>query len=246
MPTIRLQKLIAERGVASRRAAEKLISTGRVRVDGVVVKQLGVQVDSDNTEVLIDNKPIPAPPKLTTYLVNKPPGYVCSRLAQGKERLVTSLVPKLPVVYPVGRLDKESEGLILLSNDGQLTYQLTHPSFKHSREYQVEVRWKPADHPEPTLVQLTQQMRHGSRLGDGKLIPDGLKIEPGKSGNLILTIQVHEGRHHLIRRFCASFGYKVNRLERTAIGKLRDHNLKPGQSRLISQSDRNLLLNHEA
>lgn len=236
----RLQKLIAASGYTSRRKAEELIIAGKVRVNGKIIRELGVKA-STNDEIVV-NGTLLEKPDTVTYLLYKPRGVICSRRSQGsKDKLVTSLVPEKPTVYPVGRLDKESEGLILLTNDGALTHKLTHPSSHVIKEYRVHAAWK-GEGMEPDAPTLQTRLQAGVRLSDGKIVPDRVQVRKGEQpGHVILILAIHEGRHHAVRRMCAAAGYRVKRLERTAIGSLKDTRLKLGQYRRLSGQE---LRNH--
>ena len=236
----RLQKIIAAAGVASRRQAEALILSGVVQVNGKVVRELGTKANLDRDEVSVNGIGLKKPEAFVTYLLNKPFDVVCSKSQQGQAKIVTDFVPKLPSVHPVGRLDKESVGLILLTNDGTLTHKLTHPSFEHSKEYTVRMLWKNIGSTEPSMSELVAKLYSGVKLSDGKVVADKVQLKSDKQQK-ILVITVHEGRHHLVRRMCAVLGYKVLHLERTAIGKLRDANLKPGAFRKLSVPELALL-----
>lgn len=236
----RLQKIIAAAGIASRREAEGLIIQGKVRLNGRVVTDLGTKANPLTDTILVNNRPLPKP-QTVVYAVNKPRGVVCSRVKQAAEPLITDLVPPYPRVYPVGRLDKESEGLILLTNDGELTLKLTHPSYGHAKEYYVRAAFeKGAEVRTPEWIE--HQLCKGIKLGDGKAQADRAKVKLGKQDDLTLDIVVHEGRTHLVRRMCASLGLKVLSLRRTKFGTLSLEHLKPGAYRLLTSQERQSLL----
>jgi len=239
MAAERLQKLIAAAGLASRREAEAWITAGRVRVNGRVVTDLGSKADLATDTVLVNNRPLPKPQSVT-YMVNKPKGVVCSRIRQKGEQIITDLVPAFPRVYPVGRLDKDSEGLILLTNDGDLTQRSTHPSFAHTKEYLLHVRWEKNVIPKP-LDWIKEQLLKGVRLGDGPAKADKVGIRSGQEGDITLEITVHEGRHHLLRRMCARLGLEVRFLRRTKFGTLSLGTLKPGRYRLLTPEEQKSL-----
>jgi 23S rRNA pseudouridine2605 synthase len=226
----RLNKLIAEHGLASRRGADMLIADGRVQVDGKTVVQLGTLIE-EGQSVTVDGQRL-TPVKTITYLLHKPRGAVSSRVHQANEPIVTELVPAHPPVYPVGRLDKESEGLLLLSNDGALTQRLTHPSFEHEKEYQVYGTMKEGF----DVNQAATQLRQGIMLKDGKAKADHVQITL-KDEYIILTITVHEGRTHLVRRMCGAVGFLVQKLVRTRLASLTLGSLKPGEWRILSASE---------
>ena len=231
----RLHKVIANSGLTSRRAAEELIVAGKVTVNGSLVTTLGVLVNPDSDTILVDNKPLPQTGTVT-YLLYKPAGFVCSTVKQGSAPIVTSLVPGTPPVYPVGRLDKESEGLILLTNDGLLANRLMHPSFGHTKTYQVTCVPEEAESiKDPTRI--ISALIKGVKLGDGIAKASQSTIESAPNNTLILTITVHEGRHHLIRRMCAVVGLRVLKLVRTEISGVVNPHFKPGQYRLLQSEE---------
>jgi len=215
----RLQKVLAERGVGSRRHCEELIAAGRVLVNGSVAV-LGRRVDPERDEVVVDGVPIGVRPDLVYYLLNKPAGVVTTaRDPQGRPTVV-SLVPGEPRVFPVGRLDVDTEGLLLLTNDGALANRLTHPSHGIEKEYVAEVRG--------TLTPgELRRMRDGIELDDGPTSP--AKVSQPTPG--VLRITIHEGRNRQVRRMCDAVGHPVQRLVRVRIGTLRDAQLAPGHWR---------------
>jgi 23S rRNA pseudouridine2605 synthase len=221
----RLQKVLAQAGVGSRRACEELIAAGRVEVNGETA-QLGRRVDVAHDRVTVDGVPVGVRPGLVYYLVNKPLGVVStSSDPQGRVAL-TSLVPPDPRVYPVGRLDADSEGAILLTNDGDLTYRMTHPSFGVEKEYLITVDGSP----KPGAI---RQLREGVALEDGVTAPARVStLGPGT-----LRITVHEGRNRQVRRMAEAVGHPVRRLVRTRIGPLRLGSLRPGDWRQLSTEE---------
>jgi 23S rRNA pseudouridine2605 synthase len=234
----RLQKFLANAGVASRRGAEELILRGVVAVDGVTIKELGTKVDPEKQIVTVKGKEI-RQGKRVVYALNKPKGVISTRVAQDKtDKIVTDLVPKSPAVYPVGRLDADSEGLILITNDGKLTDTLTHPSFNHTKEYCVDVRYT-GEKPELSLEKLTERLFKGVKLSDGKLLPDAVNVTPSPLGQDMrrVEITIHEGRNHVLRRAMSTLDYKVVKLRRTAIGRLTLAGLKPGQWRILTERE---------
>jgi 23S rRNA pseudouridine2605 synthase len=218
----RLQKVLARAGVASRRASEELISAGRVAVNGTVA-ELGRRVDPERDKVSVDGVPIGLRPGLVYYLLNKPKGVVSTAADPEGRRTVTALVPAEPRVHPVGRLDADSEGLLLLTNDGELTHRLTHPSFGVEKEYLVSVSGRPS----PGAI---RALRTGVPLDDGITAPARVsQVEPS-----LLRITIHEGRKRQVRRMCEAVGHPVTRLVRTRIGPLRDNTLPPGHWRELT------------
>jgi 23S rRNA pseudouridine2605 synthase len=232
---IRLHKAVAASGFCSRRAAETLIAAGRVSVNGQPITGTVCLVNPQTDRIAVDGQVISAPPaQFTTYALHKPKGVVSSRVSQGREPAVTDLVPADPPVYPIGRLDKDSEGLILLTNDGDLALRLTHPRFRHAKEYQVACRKTPDS---PSGEKIRQTLLKGVTLGDGKAAAEAVQLEEETADSLVLRLTVREGRHHLIRRMCARLGLKVRTLCRLRIGHLSLQNLAPGQYRSLSERE---------
>jgi len=218
----RLQKVLARAGVGSRRTAEQLIASGRVTVNGEVAI-LGRRVDTEHDRVEVDGVPIGVRPGLVYYLLNKPRGVVTTASDPHAERTVVQLVPAEPRVFPVGRLDADTEGLLLLTNDGDLSHRLTHPSFGVEKTYVAHVRGEPS----PAAV---RALREGVDLEDGPTAPAKVALTPPD----VLTITIHEGRNRQVRRMCDAVGHPVLRLVRTRIGPLTDRTLRPGTWRPLS------------
>ena len=236
---MRLNKFLAHAGIASRRAADKLIAAGRVRVNGQVVREMGVQVDPARDKVLVDGKPVQDKQGQFTYLLlNKPAGVITSRKDPGGRPTVLDLIPaQYHHLHPVGRLDYKSEGLVLLTDDGDLTQRLTHPSFQHEKEYWVQVVG-----PAPNVV--IYKFRKGVKLDDGvakarvrrlnKIPPEQrfwIKENPKYTW---LAFILHEGRNRQIRRMCEALGLQVRQLVRVRMNAIHIGDLKPGQWRLAS------------
>ena len=222
----RLQKVLAIRGWGSRRVCEDLISEGRVTVNGEVAV-LGRRVDTDHDHVEVDGVPIGLKPGLVYYLLNKPSGVVTTSHDTHGRQTVVELVPEEPRVYPVGRLDIDTEGLLLLTNDGDLAQRLTHPSHGVEKEYLVEVAEG------PVAQGKLRQLRDGVELDDGVTAP--AKVSQPTPGVLRLTI--HEGRNRQVRRMCEAIGHPVLRLVRVRIGTLRDATLGPGEWRALTAGE---------
>ncbi len=220
----RLQKLLARAGLGSRRACEELIRQGRVTVDGRVISELGFRVDPDRQVVKVDGVRI-EPGKLVYYLVNKPCGVVCTnRDPSGRPRVV-DLLERVPQrVFCVGRLDLESEGLILVTNDGELAQRLMHPRYGVPKTYVVQVAGL-------LSAEMLARIRRGVWLAEGKVKPDRVRKLGAHGKSTLLEIVLSEGRNRAIRRIFARLGHKVMRLRRTAIGLVRDPKLKAGQYR---------------
>ncbi len=218
----RLQKVLARLGVGSRRVCEDLIAAGRVTVDGTVAV-LGRRIDPAVDRVAIDGVPVPVRPDLVHYLLNKPAGVVSTAEDTHGRATVVSLVPGVPRVFPVGRLDMDSEGLLLLTNDGELTHRLTHPSYGVPKEYLVEVAGQ------PTAGQI-RRLREGVDLEDGPTAPARVSVVAPS----LLRMVIHEGRNRQIRRMAEAVGHPVVRLVRTRIGPLSDPSLAPGAHRRLT------------
>lgn len=230
----RLQKIIANSGLTSRRAAEELIIAGKVRLNGRIITELGTQADPEKDEITVSGKPLPKARRIV-YAVNKPKGVVCTRIAQDDSSIITDLVPKAPAVYPIGRLDKESEGLILLSNDGDLTAKLTHPKHGIAKTYVVSA--KPRKEFEiVSLTKLVEKFTTGIKLSDGKLVATGVSIKP-LPDMLQITMTIHEGRKHVIRRACTVAGLQVKRLVRTQIGRITLTGIQSGKYRILTAEE---------
>lgn len=215
----RIQKVLAAAGVASRRAVEEMVAGGRITVNGQPAR-LGQQVDPDADEVEVDGIPVGLRADLAYYLLNKPPGVVTTASDPQGRPTVVAMVPDEPRVFPVGRLDADSEGLLLLTNDGGLTHRLTHPSFGVDKEYLAHVEGRPSRG-------ALRRLREGVELDDGPAQAVAVS-HPEPS---VVRIVVHEGRNRLVRRMCEAVGHPVIRLVRTRIGPLADRKLPPGQWR---------------
>ena len=220
----RLHKVMAGAGVASRRRCEELIAAGRVTVNGTVARVGDRAGPPDRIEV--DGAVVTWDAGLVHYLVNKPSGVLSAASDDRGRRCVTDLVPAAVRVYPVGRLDADSEGLIIVTNNGELTHRLTHPSWGVPKEYLVHVDGVPA---RGALAQL----RAGVELDDGPTAPAVVSM-PQPS---LLRIVIHEGRNRQIRRMCDAVGHPVVRLVRTRIGPLTDPALRPGKHRLLTADE---------
>jgi 23S rRNA pseudouridine2605 synthase len=221
-PRERLQKALARAGLGSRRACEELIADERVTINGVLAT-LGDRVDPDTDEVAVDGAVVGVRPGLVHYLLNKPAGVVTTADDPQGRPTVLELVPATPRVHPVGRLDLDTEGLLLLTNEGELTHRLTHPSFGVDKEYLAEVAGTPSRGALRTL-------REGVDLDDGPTAPARVSLLEGN----LLRIVIHEGRNRQVRRMCEAVGHPVKRLVRTRIGPLTDRTLGPGEWRVLT------------
>ena len=222
---VRLQKVLAQAGLGSRRVCEELIERRRVRVNGELAV-LGRRVDPEVDVIEVDGAQIGVKAGLVHYLLNKPAGVVTTASDPQGRPTVVELVPAEPRVFPVGRLDADSEGLLLLTNDGDLTHRLTHPSFGVDKEYLVEVEG------EPHRGALSR-LREGVELDDGRTAPAKVALLDPR----ILRVTIHEGRNRQVRRMCDAVGFPVLRLVRTRIGPLSDRTLGPGAWRPLVQDE---------
>ena len=232
----RLQKILAAAGYGSRRACEEIIRQGRVQVNGRVVTEMGTKVDPHRDEIRVDGAPLSSPEGKVYLILHKPPGYISTVHDPWGRPTILDLVPHRGRLYPVGRLDAESEGLLLLTNDGQLTHRLTHPRYEHEKEYRVLVRGRPNE-------AVLSRLRRGVKLEEGRTAPaevsrasrkEGLETPPGATW---LRMVIHEGRKRQIRRMCAAVGHPVQRLIRVRMGPIELGNLPPGGYRPLSAKE---------
>jgi 23S rRNA pseudouridine2605 synthase len=222
---VRLARFLAHAGVASRRAAERLIAEGRVAVGGEVVTDPARDVD-EHSGVAVDGEPV-APEPREVHVLNKPAGVVSTASDTHGRPTVVELVPSERRLYPVGRLDADTTGLILLTNDGELAERLTHPRYGVERVYRARVE------PTPVSEAAIRQLREGVELEDGRSAPARVRqLEPG-----LLEIAMGEGRKRQVRRMCEAVGHRVVELERVAFGPLRLGQLPAGESRRLSAAE---------
>jgi 23S rRNA pseudouridine2605 synthase len=227
MTTERLQKFLSRAGVASRRTAEEIIQAGRVAVNGKVVTAMGVKVDPDRDVVQVDGSTIKVMAALRTVMLHKPYGYVCTTRDPEGRRVVTELLGKTTDrLYPVGRLDYDATGLLLLTNDGELAYRLTHPSFLVPRTYRVTVAGE-------VSREKVRELAAGVDL-DGRFVYPEVQVNKREPGKTVLEITVHEGRYHLIKRLMEQVGHPVVKLKRLAFGPLRLEGLLRGAFREVT------------
>jgi len=224
----RLQKVLARLGYGSRRACEELIADGLVTVNGEVA-ELGRRVSAGHDRVEVEGVEIAIEPGLVYYLLNKPTGVVSTVSDTHDRPTVVDLVPDDVRVFPVGRLDMDTSGLIILTNDGVLTNLVTHPSHGVEKEYVAEVQCGPGGVDRRALAML----RRGVELDDGMTAP----ARVGQPSPGVLRIVIHEGRNRQVRRMCEAVGHPVMRLSRVRIGPLRDERLPPGQWRHLTADE---------
>jgi len=231
----RLQKIIADAGVASRRKAEELITDGRVSVDGRVVRTLGSKFDPENCEVAVDGETLKKKTTKTYLALNKPYG-ILSTMSDPDDRpnLGDLLESRSDRLFHVGRLDRESEGLLLLTNDGELAHRATHPSYGLAKNYLLEVLGVPSR-------QVMSALKEGIQLEDGMARVDSISLVEGQPGRSVLDITIHDGRNHVLRRMAAEVGLSVERLIRIGMGPIKLGQLTPGKWRDINGQELNSL-----
>ena len=232
MAEIRLNKIIADAGVASRRAADQLITEGRVTVDGDVIKELGKRFDPEISEIKVDGESLQTS-KSKTYLAFHKPAGVISTMAdpEGRKNLGDYFKDRKDRLYHVGRLDKDSEGLILLTNDGELAHRATHPSYGLEKRYLVEIEGE-------FSKQISDQLLAGVRLEDG--LARAVKVSHIRAvtrNHHWVEITIHEGRYHIIRRLIETLGLTVIRLIRLDFGPVSLGDMKPGRHRVLNTQE---------
>ncbi|TMM34731.1 MAG: rRNA pseudouridine synthase [Actinobacteria bacterium] len=228
--TERLQKVLAAAGIGSRRACEDLIAAGRVHV-GTRVATLGDKVDPAEAEIYVDGERVVTDTRLVYLAMNKPRGVVSTMDDERGRAALADYLGQVPQrVFHVGRLDADSEGLLLLTNDGELAHRLMHPSFGVAKTYLAEV-------PGPVRRSLGKQLTAGVELDDGPARADRFRMVDSVTGRALVELTLHEGRKHIVRRLLAECGYPVSRLIRTAIGPVRLGDLKPGRTRRLSRAE---------
>lgn len=228
---VRLQKVLAHAGVASRRAAEQMIAQGRVSVDGEVVREQGKRVHPDRAVIHVDGLRLELRSDVVHLAMNKPRG-VQSTMSDDRGRPCVGdyVVDREQRLFHVGRLDADTEGLLLLTNDGELAHRLMHPSYEVLKTYVAEV-------PGPMAREVGRTLRAGIELEDGPVAVDSFKVVQSLPGKVLVEVVLHEGRKHLVRRLLAEVGYPPDRLVRTAIGDLRLGEQRPGTLRTLSQAE---------
>jgi pseudouridine synthase len=229
----RLQKVLSQAGIASRRAAEKLIADGRVTVNGKTILTMGVKADPGKDDIRVDGRRIKAAAHLRYILLYKPAGYVTTRSDPQRRRTVIDLLAGVrEYVYPVGRLDYDTEGLLLLTNDGDLAARLTHPRHGVARTYEARV----AGMPDREAI---DRLRTGIPLDGHRTLPADVVLlnEGRRDHDGVLRLTIREGRNRQVRRMCEAVGHPVQQLKRTKFGSLGDRKLKPGQWRELTPGE---------
>ena len=228
---IRLQKVLAAAGIGSRRVCEDLIADGRVTVDGAPVTEQGLRVDPDTAVITVDGLRINVRADLVYLALNKPRGVLSAMSDSRGRRTVADLLADRPErVFHVGRLDADSEGLLLLTNDGELAHKLTHPAFGVLKTYLATV-------PGPVPRAVSARLRQGVTLEDGPVTVDGFRVVQAEGERAIVEVVLHEGRKHIVRRLLAEVGHPVQRLVRTQIGPVRLGNLRAGHHRELTRTE---------
>ncbi len=233
---IRLQRLLAQSGVASRRHCEELMLAGRVQVDGAVVTRLGTKVDPHTAVVRVDGARLPPVSEHVYLALHKPRGVVSTMRDPAGRRCLADLVANRPErLFHVGRLDTDTDGLILLTNDGELAHRLAHPAHTVPKTYVAEVtgRIRPAT---------ARRLREGVELDDGPARADRVSVDQAEGDRSLVTIELHEGRNRIVRRMLDEVGHPVRRLTRTGVGPVRLAGLRSGQVRELSAAELGPLL----
>jgi 23S rRNA pseudouridine2605 synthase len=225
----RIQKILSRAGVASRRGAEKVMADGRVTVNGEVVREMGTRADLARDDIRVDGVRVRPPQDRVYLLLNKPKGVVTTRHDPEGRRTVMDLVPEVAGLFPVGRLDVTTEGLILLTNDGEFAQRVSHPRFEVARVYQAKVRRVPS-------AETLDRLRKGVRVEGERLAVDRARILEGDN-NAWLELTLHEGKHHEVRRLLEAVGHPVSKLKRVALGSLTARGLEPGQFRHLTPGE---------
>lgn len=231
---IRIQKFLSAQGIASRRSIEKMIAAGRISVNGKIVTVQGTKIDPEKDKIAIDGKQIKRQAELIYYWINKPVGVISAVSNKDGEPTVTELLNINRRVHPVGRLDKDSSGLMLLTNDGELTHRLTHPKYHIDKTYHVRVSGS-------VSASKLNDLRQGIVLEEGMTAPAQVEISGKEQHATWLKFIIHEGKHRQIRRMCAAVDLHVNELIRMTVGPIELGKLKPGQFRLATKSEITIL-----
>lgn len=228
---VRLQRVLAAAGMGSRRACEALIAEGRVEVDGAVVTEQGLRVDPAVAVIKVDGMRIQTAPDLVYLMLNKPTGVVSTMSdPEGRLSLADFVADRNARLFHVGRLDADTEGLLLLTNDGDLAHRLAHPSYGVVKTYLAEVTG-------PVARDVGKRLKRGVELEDGMVTADSFRLISTVGSRVMVEVSLHEGRKHVVRRMLEAVGHPVTRLVRTDFGPLSLGNLKPGKQRKLSQQE---------
>jgi len=227
----RLQKVLAEYGIASRRKCEQLIIEGKVKVNGIFVTELGTKVDKFCDEIELDGNILKKLDKKVYVLLNKPVGYITSVKDQFDRPVVTDLIKNLKVrIYPVGRLDYDTEGLLILTNDGDLAYKITHPKHQMNKKYVALVSGVVQE-------ENIEKFKSGILIDDYKTAPAILEILKKTKDNSLIKITIHEGKNRQVRKMCEAIGHKVIHLKRISIGNIILGELASGEYRFLTEKE---------
>jgi pseudouridine synthase len=228
---VRLQKVLAAAGVGSRRSCEELIGAGRVEVDGEVVRRFGARVDPEKQIIRVDGRRIPARASLTYLALNKPPGVVSTMSDDRGRRTIADLIGDHDErLFHVGRLDYDTEGLILLTNDGELAHRLAHPRYGVLKTYLAEVSG-------PLPRDVGRRLTTGVDLTDGNVVADRFRVVDQAGSRVLVELTLHEGRKHVVRRMLAKVGHPVSRLVRTQVGPVSLGSLRQGATRRLTTAE---------
>ncbi|APC38327.1 MFS transporter [Nocardiopsis dassonvillei] len=228
---MRLQKALAAAGVASRRASEEMIAAGRVSVDGQVVRRFGARVDPESSEIRVDGMRVVTAPDKLYFALNKPRGVVSTMWdPEGRPTLADYTGQTEERIFHVGRLDTETEGLILLTNDGELANRLTHPRYKVVKTYIAKV-------PGPVPHRVVREVQKGVELEDGPVEVDSFRVVDNEPPKALVEIRLHEGRKHIVRRLMEAVGHPVADLARTQVGPIDLNALKLGTMRALTSRE---------
>ncbi|HYF82877.1 MAG TPA: pseudouridine synthase [Clostridia bacterium] len=229
--TERLQKVMAEFGVASRRKCEDMITAGKVKVNGSLITELGTKVDKENDIIEVEGKIIKCSESRVYILLNKPVGYITSAKDQFGRPTVLDLLKGISVrVFPIGRLDYDTEGLILLTNDGELTYRITHPKHNIDKTYRALINGEAG-------INDIESFKHGIAIEDYVTSPATMEIIRYVKGNSVVDITIHEGKNRQVRKMCSAIGHEVIWLKRIRIGKIELGELKTGEWRCLNDEE---------
>ncbi len=228
---IRLNKFLAQAGVASRREVDKMIVEGKIKVNGRVVRTLGTKIDDEKDRVEFRGKRVEKGEEMVYLMLNKPPGYLVTLKDPFRRPTIKDLLPSLEErIYPVGRLDYDSEGLLLLTNDGELAHRLTHPRYRVPKNYVVEVKGVPDS-------SKISRLEKGISIDGKKTAPARITRLSGSSKKTLLRIEIHEGRKREVKRMFEAVGHRVLHLKRDGFGGMRLGNLQTGKWRFLTQKE---------
>jgi 23S rRNA pseudouridine2605 synthase len=227
----RLQKVLAAAGIGSRRHCEELIGAGRVEVDGQIVRRFGARVDPEQQVIKVDGKRVPTRQDIVYLVFNKPRGVLTAMSDdRGRKTIVDFLGDRAERLFHVGRLDYDTEGLMLLTNDGELAHRLAHPSYEVAKTYYAEV-------PGPVPKDVARRLQAGVELEDGVAVADKFRVLDQSGKRAMVEITLHEGRNRIVRRMLDAVGHPVDRLVRTTVGPIRLGSLRPGATRDLTTKE---------